>query len=750
VTWGERAAPPDTDRRAAGVVHVWDGPTAFQTVTLARQLHPEARRLVVVSGRSGSDGSYERELAAQLESFRAELQISYLTDLPDEALKSRLRALPADALVLVGQLMPRPLMSRLPGQFYRELSDLTPVPMYGVDDTQVGNGIVAAYCHDLMAAGKELARLAVEVARGVTPAGLESRLGPAAPIADDRELRRWRIPRRSLPDSAVVRFATPGVLEQYGGYALGAAGLALLQGGFIVALLIQRRRRRQVEIRHDAILRAIPDIMFLQRADGTYLKYHSRDPGALIAPPEWFLGRKMGEVLPPDLLKEVQPAFERVAARREAALVEYTIELAGSRRFFEAQIVPCGENDVLSVVRDVTERRRAELALQRSQDRYEIATAAGGVGVWDVNLETHEIYVDPALRRLLGDESGPNGSHVHDWVARVHPEDVGIVFARAQAVMAGDRTGYEGEHRLLHRDGTVRWFLVRGSLVPGDVETPPRFIGTAIDITKRKDSEHALVETREELSRVSRLTALGEFAAAIGHEVRQPLAAILMNAEAGLRFLDAGAARQSDLRIALQDIVAAGRRADEVIAHNRELFRSRTVQRTPVDLNATISEATTLVRTRLQHAHVRLEMRLSRDLPAVPADAVELQQVVLNLLANGIEAMDPVPAASRRVVIATALTPEGARVSVSDAGVGLTGVDRQRMFNTSYTTKLTGTGVGLAICRAIVDAHGGRIWAEENAGPGATFFFVIPTDATDAPGLAAPIGAREAVPRRSQ
>ena len=139
---------------------------------------------------------------------------------------------------------------------------------------------------------------------------------------------------------------------------LAAIALALLQAGFILALLLQRNRRRQVETQRDAILRAVPDLMFLQRADGTYLKYHSRDRNALLAPPETFLGRKMRDVLPPDLLKQVEPAFTRVAAGRESALLEYTLELPGGRRYFEAQLVPCGESDVLSVVRDVTERPR--------------------------------------------------------------------------------------------------------------------------------------------------------------------------------------------------------------------------------------------------------------------------------------------------------------------------------------------------------------------------------------------------------
>ena len=357
-------------------------------------------------------------------------------------------------------------------------------------------------------------------------------------------------------------------------------------------------------------------------------------------------------------------------------------------------------------MRDITERKQAEAALRNSLERHALATAAGGVGVWDWNLETGDIYVDPALKAILGFEDHEIRNHLDDWGRRVHPDDGPGVMARAQDHIDGKTPVYEVEHRMLHKDGSIRWFLARGSVVRREDGTAARVVGTDMDISVQKTSDKALEEAHTELARVSRLTALGEFAASISHEVSQPLTAIVMNAKTCLLWLASDYPDLAEIRAALLDVAASGKRADEIIRRNRELFQHRAVEKVPVDINTVIRDVAVLTRSHLQHTQVALETDLASGLPSILGDRLELQQVLLNLIRNATDAMASVDPSSRRLRIESRLTDNTAvQVTVSDAGIGLSGVDLTRMFTPSYTTKADGTGVGLSICRSIIEAH---------------------------------------------
>ena len=378
---------------------------------------------------------------------------------------------------------------------------------------------------------------------------------------------------------------------------------------------------------------------------------------------------------------------------------------------------------IVGLVVQRARRREMQEALHESQERYALATSAGRVGVWDWDVETKTIYVDPGLRALLGypqDAREP----LDDWLRLVHPEDRATIVARMRDHIAGHIPFYEVEHRMLHRDGSVFWVLVRGT-VATQSGPPTRVVGTITDTTDRKRAEQKLQEVQGELARIGRLNALGEFAASIAHEVRQPLTAIISSARASMRFLRNGATAEAEQ--ALSYVLDASKRADAVIERNRELFRSRRVQKELLDCNTVVAEAAAMARPKLESGHVSLVTLPAELLPPIEGDRIELQQVLLNLIINAIDAMNTVDPALRRVEMSTALSPSGeVQVSVSDTGIGLGAVDMTRLFTLSYTTKTGGTGVGLSISRSIIEAHGGRLWAETRAGGGATFSFTIP------------------------
>jgi PAS domain S-box-containing protein len=406
------------------------------------------------------------------------------------------------------------------------------------------------------------------------------------------------------------------------------------------------------------------------------------------------------------------PAGSEVRFKVPTLWDQYRPHLVGAIAFGIAQAV--------IIVLLVAERS----ARRQSEKRHALASAAGGTGVWDWDLQTDEFYLDAHLEHVLGYED----RQIHtlaQWSALVHPEDTDAVMAQTRDAIAGSIPVVEIEYRMVHRNGDVRWFLTRGSVVRRHGR-PVRMTGTSTDITDRKLTALALEDARHELDRVSRLATLGEFAASIAHEVRQPLTAIIVNANASLRRLG-DPTIDPELHEALTEIVDAGRRADALVQHNRELFRQRTVQKEPVDMNEIVREVETLARSRLEAGQIVLTTALELGAPTVRGDRIELQQVLLNLLLNAIEATQEAPGGKRRIEISTSGASRGVvTVAVRDNGVGFKHVDMQRLFSMSYTTKPTGTGIGLSLSRSIVQAHGGRLWAQQNAESGATFTFTIP------------------------
>ena len=250
-----------------------------------------------------------------------------------------------------------------------------------------------------------------------------------------------------------------------------------------------------------------------------------------------------------------------------------------------------------------------------------------------------------------------------------------------------------------------------------------------LDITERKHAEEALQRAQTELAHVTRVTTLGEMTASIAHEVNQPLGAIVGNADVCLRWLAGEAPELEQVREALSDIVKDGHRASEVIARIRALVKKETLQKTRLDINEVIGEAVALASPEAQRKRIRMRTERATDLPSVLGDRVQLRQVILNLIMNGIEAMTGVEETARDLVLRSSRDgKQTVRISVQDCGVGLDPQETKRIFAPFHTTKPGGMGMGLAICRSIVEAHGGRLWTTPNPGPGATFQFTLPCD----------------------
>ena len=262
---------------------------------------------------------------------------------------------------------------------------------------------------------------------------------------------------------------------------------------------------RASEARSQGILRAVPDLMFLQSMDGIYLDYHAARLDQLFAPPDDFLGKNMRDVLPPAVLTAVVPAFvEAAGAVQTVVAVEYELSMAHGNRIYEARLVRSDHDQILTLVRDVTDSRRSEAALRDSQQRYSLAASAGAVGVWDWNFETSELFVDPGLKSLLGFDDGEISTRPDDWGSRVHPQDRALAAAGVKNCIDGITDTYEIEHRMVHKDGRVRWMLSRGSALRGADGRLRRLVGTKVDITERKFAEQLVRENQASLEASNR------------------------------------------------------------------------------------------------------------------------------------------------------------------------------------------------------------------------------------------------------
>jgi two-component system sensor kinase FixL len=296
-------------------------------------------------------------------------------------------------------------------------------------------------------------------------------------------------------------------------------------------------------------------------------------------------------------------------------------------------------------------------------------------------------------------------------------------------VMDTLRERFIPEEQITDARGNVRWLqTVKRPIIASD-GSADQVLGSATDITRRKATEYQLSEQRAELAHVGRISNMGELAASLAHELNQPLTAILSNAQAALRFINGRIPDIGEVREILSDIVKDNSRAAEVIRRMRALVKKEDLEFTTLDLASVLRDVAALVHSDAILQGIEILLELDADLPPVSGDRVQLQQVALNLLLNAFDAVKDCPLSDRTVSISAKPDDDGRaiRVAVRDAGIGLTPEKFDKLFQPFYTTKRDGLGMGLSICRSIVDAHQGRIWAESNAdGRGATFSFAIP------------------------
>jgi PAS domain S-box-containing protein len=414
-------------------------------------------------------------------------------------------------------------------------------------------------------------------------------------------------------------------------------------------------------------------------------------------------------------------ANHAAAAFRMARLVDDHRRAEEALRESERQLRKAHDQLENKVAERTAELRRSEAYLAEAQR----LSHAGSFG-WDIS--SGKIYWSEETFRIYSYDRFVQPT-VESVLQRTHPQDR----TRTQQTIdraAQDRSDLDFEHRLLMPDGKIKNIHIVGHPVFNETGNLVEFVGTVMEVTERRRAEEALQQAQADLARLNRVMLLGEMTASIAHEVNQPIAAVITNAQSALRWLGLRRPDLDEVREALSRIIRDGNRAGEVIGGIRALVKKVPPRRELLDFNEAIREVIALTQTETRRNGVGLHSRLARDLPLVSADRVQVQQVMINLIVNAIEAMTGAGEGPRELTIISGADDANVVVEVQDTGPGLDPEKLDRLFQSFYTTKPDGIGMGLAISRSIAEAHGGYLSAAPNNPRGAVFRLTLPVEDT--------------------
>jgi PAS domain S-box-containing protein len=479
------------------------------------------------------------------------------------------------------------------------------------------------------------------------------------------------------------------------------------------------------------IINTIPAMAWSANPDGMCDFFNQNHLDYVGLPMEEMCGIGFVKTFHPDDLPQLMGPWQEMMATGRGGEVEGRIRNRdGEYRRFLFRTNPLFDDGKLikwfGVNLDIEDRKQAEEAVRESELNLRQLTETIPQMLWSTKPDGRVDYSNTRLQEFMGITAEDFADH--GWADCLHPDDREPT-ARLWAHCVATGTPYRTEARFCYGGkGNYRWCLTTGLPLRDETGRVIRWHGACVDLHDWKTAQDELRETQAELAHMTRVTTMGQLTASIAHELNQPLAGIMTNASTGMRMLNADPPNVAGARETARRTLRDAGRASEVINRLRALFTKKSTTFEAVDLNLAIQEVIALTSTELHRNGVSLRTELTEDLPPVAGDRIQLQQVILNFIMNGTEAMNSVEDRAREMVISTQQDETGyIRLSVKDTGVGFDASSTEKLFSPFFTTKSSGMGIGLSVSRSIIESHQGRLWAEANPGSGATFSFALPS-----------------------
>jgi PAS domain S-box-containing protein len=509
-----------------------------------------------------------------------------------------------------------------------------------------------------------------------------------------------------------------------------SAGLVLLIAWSLWGLSLHMRRRRRAELERDRLFSLSLDMLCVLRLDGSIVRASPAFERVLGISPEALRGRSLADMVHPDDAEATRAELAKLARGEPTTDFHNRYRAAdGSYRWLAWSANPVVDEGLLyCVAHDITDRKRNEEAVRRDSAFRKAMEESVLAGLRAVDLEGRIIFVNPAFCEMVGYSE-------EELVGRLPPfpywpeEEVPELTRLTEGWLRGESPRGGFEVRIRRKSGER--FPARMYISPlvGDDGKQVGWMGSMIDITEQRRAEELGRQTQERVQQTSRLIAMGEMASSIAHELNQPLAAIANYCSGAVARLSAGKAEPGEVLSAMKKASAQAERAGKIIRRVREFVNKREPNRAPVALADLVEDAIGFALLDARKAGVDIQVDVPAELPPVFVDRVMIEQVVLNLVKNGVEAMHP-PCDGRALSV-TARVNGGdlVELAVADRGRGFPSEDAEKLFTPFYTTKPEGMGMGLSICRSIVEFHGGRLWAQPNPGGGSVFRVTLPVRA---------------------